>query len=619
MRVRILHVMPVSAIVLALVSTACQTAQRPVALLPPAQANAPVIAAAAAPVPDPPPEPQTAVPPVDPPQAQAEPQSNAAPTPDAVAQVDKEYQFGQENFKAGRLEAAKQNFSHAFDLLTKGSLDVKSDPRLQQKLDFVVAGLKSVEIQDQQQAEASAEQASEPAPIDEANEAAPPVDLTVKAKAAAEVKITKSDLPLMLTDPVAAYINYFSGRGREILQRALVRSGRYQDMIRSTLKREGVPQDLIYLAQAESGFHPQALSRAGARGMWQFMAGRGSGYGLQRSKWIDERQDPEKATRAAAHHLRDLYNQFGDWYLAMAAYNSGPGTVQSAVKRTGYADFWELYRRNVLPKETRNYVPIILAMTIMAKNPLQYGLESLVMDTPLPYDSLKISYPVDLRLVAQCVDATPAELQDLNPSLLRWTTPEDSEYELRLPAGTRDAYLHAIALIPQDMRVWWRYHKIAPGDTLASIAHAYRTTPQAISKVNALESEPELLVNTKLVVPITPGRHAASEDSQTYSRRFTRYMVHRGDTASSVADRFGVPTAMVQRWNGLKGNSLRGRRTLFVHLPLSPGSSGAWTATSKPKSKKALHATAETKPRQPKSEALTASTRRAAAQKHNEN
>jgi membrane-bound lytic murein transglycosylase D len=142
--------------------------------------------------------------------------------------------------------------------------------------------------------------------------------------------------------------------------------------------------------------------------------------------WVDERQDPAKATRAAARHLKDLYSQFGDWYLAMAAYNSGPGTVQSAVKRTGYADFWELYRRNVLPKETRNYVPIIVAVTIMAKNPAQYGLDHVVPEKPVPYDTVKIDYQVDLRLVAQCIGSTAATLQDLNPSLLRWATPKVS-------------------------------------------------------------------------------------------------------------------------------------------------------------------------------------------------
>ena len=162
-------------------------------------------------------------------------------------------------------------------------------------------------------------------------------------------------------------------------------------MIVATLKEEGVPQDLIYLAQAESGFHPLAVSRVGARGIWQFMASRGRGYGLYHNMWVDDRQDPEKSTRAAARHLKDLYNQFGDWYLAMAAYNSGPGTVQAAVKRTGYADFWELYRRNVLPKETRNYVPIILAVTIMAKNPSQYGLDEVVMEKPADYDTTTIN------------------------------------------------------------------------------------------------------------------------------------------------------------------------------------------------------------------------------------
>ena len=161
--------------------------------------------------------------------------------------------------------------------------------------------------------------------------------------------------------------------------------GSYREMIARILKQEGVPQDLIYLAQAESGFQPLALSRAGARGMWQFMAGSAQVYGLERSWWVDDRQDPEKATRAAARHLKDLYNQFGDWYLAMAAYNSGASTVQHAVERTGYADFWELYRRGVLPKETQNYVPIILAVTIIAKNPEQYGLTH-VAAVPAPHD-----------------------------------------------------------------------------------------------------------------------------------------------------------------------------------------------------------------------------------------
>ena len=572
--------------------SACQSAKKPVATLPRQQTQAPAPASSA------PPKPGSET------TASLTPEA-PAPKTDAVeellAQVDQEYQSGQANFKAGKVDAARQNFTHCSELLTASSINANSDIRLQRRLEEIHAALQLVDQQDQQQTEAASEQQTEPAPIDEANEATPPVDPHVKARAEVEIKFTRSDLPLMMTDEVAAYINYFSGRGRGVLQRGLIRSGRYQEMIQRTLKDEGVPQDLIYLAQAESGFHPLALSRAGARGMWQFMAGRGAGYGLQRTKWVDERQDPERATRAAAHHLKDLYNQFGDWYLAMAAYNSGPGTVQSAVKRTGYADFWELYKRNVLPKETRNYVPIILAVTIMAKNPSQYGLTDLAPDKPLPYDKVKIDYPVDLRLAAQCVDATPADLQDLNPSLLRWTTPEDT-FELRLPAGSKNQYEQAIATIPQEARVWWRYHKVAAGDTLASIAQAYRSTPQAISRANELQPDAELAADSKLVIPISPGRHATSEDAQAYSRRFTRYTVHRGDTATSVADRFGVPEAMVRRWNGLKTNSLRGHRTVFVHLPVTPGSSPSWESKSpsRSKAKKSTVASAGTTTTQPK-------------------
>jgi membrane-bound lytic murein transglycosylase D len=248
----------------------------------------------------------------------------------------------------------------------------------------------------------------------------------------------------------------------------------------------------------------------------------------------------------------------------------------------------------VLPKETRNYVPIILAVTIMAKNPSQYGLSDLVPDKPLPYDSVKIDYPVDLRLVAQCVDSSPADLQDLNPSLLRWTTPEENGFELRLPAGTKDSYEQAIASIPQDMRVWWRYHKVVPGDTVASIAQAYRSTPQAISRANDLEAAAELLPDSKLVIPISAGRHASSEDAQAYSRRFTRYTVHPHDTAETVADRFGVPVAMVRRWNGLKSNSLRGRRTVFVHLAVTPGTAPTMAEKAGPKSKKGRSVAVET-------------------------
>ncbi|MGA9393529.1 MAG: transglycosylase SLT domain-containing protein, partial [Candidatus Sulfotelmatobacter sp.] len=361
---------------------------------------------------------------------------------------------------------------------------------------------------------------------------------------------------------------------------AFPRTGRYHDMMVRILKQEGVPQDLIYLAQAESGFQPTAVSRAGARGIWQFMISRARGYGLQRSLWVDDRQDPEKSTRAAAHHLRDLYGQFGDWYLAMAAYNSGPGTVQAAVKRTGYADFWELYRRNVLPKETRNYVPIILAVTIMTKNLSHYGFDDVSMDEPSASDTLTINYPVDLRLVADCVDATLAELQQLNPSLLRLNTPKDGAFELHLPAGTKQRYETSIAAIPLGMRLWWRYPTVHPGDTLASLARAYRTTARAIAEANGLDGT-DLHNNAKLIIPVKPSTRPVG-DSGTYARRITRYKVRKGDTVQTVAENFGVPAQMVRHWNGLRSDSLHGRTVLALHLPVSPEGEPASSASSRP-------------------------------------
>jgi membrane-bound lytic murein transglycosylase D len=509
------------------------------------------------------------------------------PVETTIAAVEKAYEAGQADYTAGHPEAAKDNFDRAFDLLLMGPVEVKSEDRLQQEFDKIVEGIHQLELRALQEGDGFTERKAEPAPIDEANEVTFPVDPSIKAQAEQELKTTQSDLPLILNDAVAAYINYFSSRGRNFLEHGYVRAGRYRDVILKTLREAGVPQDLIYLAQAESGFQPLALSRAGARGMWQFMAGRGSQYGLDRNWWVDERQDPVKATQAAARHLKDLYDQFGDWYLAMAAYNSGPGTVQRAVERTGYADYWELYRRGVLPAETRNYVPIILAITIMSKNPGQYGLDRLTPDQPLAADSVTIDYPVDLRLVAECVDAPLAVLQDLNPSLLRLTTPKDQPFELRLPADSKPAFQEAIAVIPSGMRVWWRYHRVAAGESLAEIARKYHATPGAIETVNGLNSGP-LQVEKKLLIPVTPGRHDTT--AAVFSRHPTRYKVRRGDTAVSIADDFGVPIDALRKWNRLRGNTLTAGRILLIYRPVAAASATGERAGHEPQAP-AAHAT----------------------------
>jgi len=608
MRVANSYVEAAAVMLLTLAGSACQTAQKPVPLLPPATSpslgsgtskTAPARVSGPNAIPRSQAEYSSQAVPEQAPQQQQE-QDNAAsqqqqplttatdPVADLIAHVEREYQAGLGNFEAGKIEDAKQNFDRAVNALLESNLDIRSDDRLQKEFDRIVEGVNKLGL-GEAGPDSDAQQKSEPAPIDETNGLTPAADPNVKAKAQAELKAIHSDLPLMMTDQVAGYISYFSNRGRGVFERALIRSGRYHDMIVSIFKEEGIPQDLIYLAQAESGFHPLAVSRAGARGIWQFMGARGRGYGLQHNPYIDDRQDPEKSTWAAAHHLKDLYNQFGDWYLAMAAYNSGPGTVQAAVKRTGYADFWELYRRNVLPKETRNYVPIILAVTIMAKNPAQYGLSSLAPDRPTPYDTVTIDYPVDLHLVADCVGSTTEQLQDLNPRLLRLSTPREGNFELHLPSGTKEEYESSIASIPAADRLWWRYHVVRPGETLASLAHTYRTTAKSIAEVNHLEGDDALEADAKLVIPLAPGKHPVG-DAQTYARRITRYKVHKGDTVETVADNLGVSAQMVRRWNGIRGDSLRGRRVLAVHLPVAPSAAATEVVTARSATSGSKHA-----------------------------
>ena len=579
--------------------SSCETKDAKKSAKPPVQALAPTPHQTAAPTPSVVPAPS----PVEQPQT-AEKTDASAQT---IAEAEKSYQSGQTNYKAGHLDAAKEDFNHAVDILMQGPVDIKSDARLQQEFDKITDEINRLEMVAFKAGDGFAEQQSEPAPIDEANTVTFAVDPNVKAKAEADLPNLQSDLPLMINDYVAGYINYFSTRGKATFEGSLVRSGRYKEMIFRIFKEEGVPQDLIYLAQAESGFKPLALSRARARGMWQFMASRGVGYGLHRSWWIDDRQDPEKSTRAAARHLKDLYNQFGDWYLAMAAYNSGPGNVQQAVKRTGYADFWELYKRNVLPGETKNYVPIILAMTIISKNPARYGLDTVTPEPPLHYDVVKVNYPVDLRLVAECVDAPVDTLVDLNPSLLRRTTPKDQAYDLRIPAGSREMYETAITSIPEDKRVAWRYHKVQAGDSLTAVAHKYHTTEKAIAQANNLEGT-TLTAETKLVIPISAS--AAGSGKIAYSRYPSRYKAHTGDTVQSVAEDFGVSADRLRRWNRLKGNELHRGRVILVYKPLAPGEADRAPAPHHKKSANKTHKPAEKKSAAtPAKESLAANSR----------
>jgi peptidoglycan lytic transglycosylase D len=257
-----------------------------------------------------------------------------------------------------------------------------------------------------------------------------------------------------------------------------------------------VPQDLVYLAQAESGFLPRAVSYKSAFGMWQFISGTGTIYSLTRTRAYDERFDPEKATRAAARYLRDLHNRYGDWYLAMAAYNCGAGAVDRAVERTGYADYWELLKRHALPRETSNYVPIIVAMTIMAKNPKDYGLEDVATDEAVQYDSIRLTAATNLNLLADATLQPLSAIRDLNPSLLSMLAP--AGFEVHVPKESGQAVQEALETVPALNRQAWRLHHVETGDTLATIASTYHLTAERIVEVNghadSLEAGDTLLI-----------------------------------------------------------------------------------------------------------------------------
>jgi membrane-bound lytic murein transglycosylase D len=494
----------------------------------------------------------------------------SAPSAQAVSQrdqtliesVEKAYQAGLGNYRDGHTVAARSNFDYAVDLILRSGIDIKNDPAMSEEFDHIVDAINTLEIDALREGGSLQPQAHpEDAPVDIANDVTFPADPKVRAQAEAELKTTQSDLPLVMNDYVASYINVFTNtaRGHNTIVYSLERAGRYKDMIMRVLKEEGVPQDLFYLAVAESGFRPQAMNRGtGAGGMWQFMPY--GPYGLERNGWYDERFDPEKATRAYARWIKAQYEQLGDWYLAMAAYNWGAGNVQRAVERTGYADFWELYRRNNLPAETKNYVPIILAVTIMSKNPKQYGLADITPDPPLITDTVTTNYSVDLRLVADIVNAPAQEIVGLNPSLLRMATPPDDAFDLHLPAGTRDLYQKRIAEIPEDKRRYWRFHVLTSSESIEDVARQYHVSTSEIAFVNQLNSTSDLSGIDSLVIPVAPAAVSSSARTSTYRTQ-------RGDTLVTVADRFGVTVDQLRRWNHISATSLTVGRRLYVAEP----------------------------------------------------
>ena len=390
------------------------------------------------------------------------------------------------------------------------------------------------------------------------------------------------DIEIPLNDKVLSFVELFSGRLKGYLEEGLGRGARYLPMVQSIFEEEGLPRDLSYVPLIESAFKPSAVSRAKARGMWQFMRGTALENGLEHDWYLDERADPEKATRAAAKYLKFLYEKFGDWHLALASYNGGYGRVQRAMKRSGRDDFWELTStRKYLPRETRDYVPLILAAVIVARNPAQYGLNVLPVSEP-PSEVVTIAGPTDLRHVAEWIGTSLETLQDLNPELRRWTTPaRGGDYALRVPMGAAETIRARTAELASDAPEPFMRHTVKKGETLATVAKKLRVTRADLAEANYLSTRAKLSSGQQLIIPKAPAlvdrpdavlavagtdggedpvdvvkaATVRAEPARVPERRVHR--VKQGETLISIARRYSTTVASLREWNNLRSTTIR--------------------------------------------------------------
>jgi membrane-bound lytic murein transglycosylase D len=509
-------------------------------------------------------------PPPTPPAAAVAPED---PIATLIASADNHLATALAESKAGHLNRAREEFDRALELYLNAPGGAFSHPRLAEAYRRTLETIQLEEFEALAEGDGFSEPPSEPAAIDDVADLPFAGNvLTEEARQAAEeaVQSADNDLPIQINDAVLSCIELYQGPLREWFAEALARGGRYLPRIREVFAEEGIPRDLAYVPIVESAFRPAALSRAKAKGVWQFMPATGRQFGLKQDWWVDERSNPDKATRAAAQYLRSLYETFQDWNLTLAAYNVGPGRLRRSLDRNDTNDFWELVGRAALPRETRNYVPMIHAAIVVAKAPDRYGFE-ITPEDAVSYDSVPVRGAVDLRLVAECASERVGHIQSLNPELRRLATPAGRTFLVKVPSGRGTATAKCLAAVPPEKRVTFRTHVVARGQTLASIARKYGSRASDIAQANNLGSPQRLRRGTELIIPVSPRavstvRQASNRDTGEKSGTVRiRYRVRPGDTLAGIATKYGTTVERLKTWNNLRGTRIAAGNTLTVY------------------------------------------------------
>lgn len=519
-------------------------------------------------------------------QAEAPASEPVDPVTALIATSQKHFETGERELKVGHLDRARAAFDLAVDVLLESPYGARTDARMREHFDRLIDRINAYEVTALEQGDGFSEKKYEPASIDEllkiATFAKPDADAETTATVRDDLSRTPHDIDIPQNSRVLSAVELLQGRLRDYVQESLTRGSKYLPMILNVFRAEGLPLDLAFIPIIESGFKTNALSRASAKGPWQFMAPTAKDHELTIDWFIDERSDFEKSTVAAAKYLKMLSKLFdGDWHLVLAAYNGGQGRVQRAMQRSGIDNFWELSStQRYLPKETREYVPLILAAMIIGRNPVQYGFEVEEV-APIAYEKVPVPGAIDLRRVAEWTGTSVDEIQALNPELRRWTTPvQYPDYELKIPVGTGEQFRARLAAAGPDDLATLNWHIVKRGESLTTIARKLKVNRTELAQANGLSTNARVRIGQKLVVPRVPATLLATRTERAApavaaSRPVsgtgsvpdavrasnarpapTYYRVKRGDTLSKIARLFNTSVEKIKTWNSLRSNTI---------------------------------------------------------------